>query len=116
MLGEYNSDEAEAVPPFAAKATFALPDVGVGVAIGVGVAVGVGNGVGVGVGNGVGVGVGVQYGVGVGVGSGPPALKQLLLADTKPAIWVFEASQKVAAEEVKLGFIIEFAQLPEFAT
>ena len=64
-----NTDEAEAVPPFAASATFVRTP-GVGVGIGVGVAVGVGVGVAVGVAVGVGVGVTVGVGVGVTVGVG----------------------------------------------
>lgn len=80
-LAADNSEEAEAVPPFAPSATLLrAPGVGVadGVAEGVGEGVaggvGVAEGVGVAVGVGVGVdeGVGVAEGVGVGGGLFPP--------------------------------------------
>ncbi len=68
-----NSDEAEAVEPFAAEATFVrTPGVGVGVTLGVGVAVGVTEGVGVTLGVGVAEGVGEAEGVAVGEGVGLP--------------------------------------------
>ena len=73
------SEEADALLPLVAKATFVLPVAGVGVITGVGVGVA---GVGVTVGVGVGLTVGVLVGVAVGVDVGIDCTVTVLLVAT----------------------------------